>query len=123
MKKNRNNVRSFPRIDNRLLFKIITPKYNLIAETINISCTGAFCRVNRAIPIMKSLKIILKLPFGMSDDDFEYVECYGIPVRVEAILSKGNICGLYKTAIVFNEIENKAKKQISEHIKWYQKNI
>lgn len=70
--------RRHPRSPKRLNFKLKTQHFDVVAETKDLSCIGALCQVNKPIPEMTHLKMILELPG-------QYAECEGTVVRVEKI--------------------------------------
>ncbi len=105
--------RKYPRIDKRMSFKLDTGGAILTAETINLSCSGVYCRVNQLIPLMTTLRIVFALICGNEENDVEYVECEGIVVRVEEISPEEGICHI---AIFFNDIEDDEKDKIMNFI-------
>jgi len=106
--------RRHPRIDERLRFKVRAEDFDAVTETINLSCLGAYCQLNKHIPLLTNLKIALALPYGDQGNEFDYVECNGVVVRIEEILSEANLGTVYNTAIYFNEIEESEKKKIAD---------
>jgi hypothetical protein len=71
-----------------------------------LSCIGALCEINRAIPEMTHLKILLKLAG-------EVAECEGTVVRVTENPSAD---GVYEIAIYFNEISPSTQQKIADFI-------
>ncbi|MBW2006143.1 MAG: PilZ domain-containing protein [Deltaproteobacteria bacterium] len=122
---NRNNTyverRRHLRIDKHLGVKLKTEDFDLATETINLSCLGVYCHLNRHIPLMASLKIALALPYGDQGNGFDYVECNGVAVRVEEVLSETNVDSVYNTAIYFNEIEESDKEKIADFFEKHQR--
>jgi len=106
--------RRHPRIDERFEFKVKAEEFDAVTETINVSCLGAYCQLNKHIPLMTSLKIALALPYGDQGNEYDYVECNGVVVRIEEILSEANLGSVYNTAIYFNEIEESEKEKIAD---------
>lgn len=104
--------RKHPRINKRLQFKVKAEDFDAVTETINLSCRGAYCQLNKYIPLMTNLKISLALPYGDKGNEFKYAECNGVVVRVEEALSEANVGSVYNTAIYFNEIEESEKEKI-----------
>ena len=101
-----------PRIDERLPFTLKAEGFDAVTQTINLSCLGAYCQLNRHIPLMTRLKITLALPRGDQKKDFEYVACRGVVVRVEEGGSQFHRGSVYNTAIYFNEIEESEREKI-----------
>jgi c-di-GMP-binding flagellar brake protein YcgR len=102
--------RQYPRIETSIQMNLKADKRNVSAETINLSLSGACCRVNRSIEMMTRLEIVLMLPHEGAPDDVMYVECEGIVVRNE---EKANG---HHVAIFFNEIECNEKQKLAAYI-------
>jgi len=111
--------RRHPRIDERLQFKLKAEDFDVVTETINLGCLGAYCQLNRHIPLMTTLKIALALPHGDQENEFDYLECSGVVVRVEEVLSEANMDSVYNTAIYFNEIQESEKEKIASFFERY----
>ena len=109
--------RKHPRISKRLQFKLNAEDFDVLAETINLCSLGAYCQVNKYISPMTNVKIALALPYGDQENEFEYVECNGVVVRVEDTSSEGKLCSVYNLAIFFNEIEESEKEKIASFMK------
>ncbi len=109
--------RRHPRINEQIQFKFNTEYFDVVTETMNLSCIGAYCQVNKKIPLMTNLKIFLALPYSDKETEFEYVECNGVVVRVEEAVSEANISCTYNIAIYFNEIEESDKEKIGNFFK------
>ena len=113
--------RRHPRINKRLQFKVKAEDFDAVAETINLSCLGAYCQLNKHIPLMTSLKIVLALPYSDQGNEFDYVECNGVVVRIEEILSETHLGSVYNTAIYFNEIQESEKEKIADFFEEHQR--
>ncbi len=105
-----------PRTKKIIPFKIKTDDSTIATETIDLSCIGAYCQVDKYIPTMTNLKIVLALPCGNQKGEVEHVECIGAVVRVEKIPSKTNEDDQYNIAIYFNEIEESEKEKIANFL-------
>ena len=113
--------RRHPRIDERLSFKVKAEDFDAVTETINLSCLGTYCQLNKHIPLMTSLRIALALPYGDQGNEFYYVECNGVVVRIEEIVSEAHLGSVYNTAIYFNEIEESEKEKIADFFEKHQR--
>jgi len=113
--------RGHPRIDERLQCKVKAEDFDAVTETINVSCLGAYCQLNKHIPLMTSLKIALALPYGDQGNECDYVECNGVVVRIEEIVSEAHLGRVYNTAIYFNEIEESEKEKIADFFEEHQR--
>jgi hypothetical protein len=115
---NHNNTslerRRHTRINEHLPFTVKAEDFDAVTETINVSCLGAYCQLNKYIPLMTSLKIALALPHGDQGNEYDYAECHGVVVRVEEVLSDTNLDSVYNTAIYFDEIEESEKEKIAD---------
>ncbi|MFC2140521.1 PilZ domain-containing protein [Candidatus Auribacterota bacterium] len=109
--------RRHTRINQNLEIKLNLDDSLFVAETINLSCSGAYCHLQREIPLMTRLRIVFCLPpIGKQKKDV-VVECSGVVVRVE----KGQKKDEYNIAIFFNQIEEKEQKKIERFVSAYQK--
>ena len=107
------------RINQSLQFKLKTTHFHVVTETINLSCIGAYCQINKDIPLMTGLEIVLALPHVDEEDKFEYVECIGSVVRVEKIASNTNERDAYNVAIYFSDISDPEKQKIESFVERY----
>jgi len=80
--------------------------YDIRGETHDISPVGTYCQVDRPIPEMTQLKIILELPA-------DQVKCEGTVVRS---ISGQNHSDLHHLAIFFHEISDEAKRKLTEFL-------
>ncbi|RTZ98349.1 MAG: hypothetical protein DSY90_04350 [Deltaproteobacteria bacterium] len=80
--------------------------YDITGETQNLSLVGTYCKVDRPIPEMTQLMMVLNLP---SDQ----VECEGTVVRSIPDPSSSNS---HHLAIFFNEISESAKQKLNTFI-------
>ncbi len=111
--------RKHPRINEHLQFKLKTNHFHIVTETINLSCIGAYCQVNKYIPLMTGLEIVLALPHIDEEGEFECVECNGLVVRVEKVSFDANTRNAYNIAIYFSEIEDYQKQKIESFVERY----
>ena len=108
--------RKQPRINKHIQFKIRINGSTVVAEIINLSCIGAYCRINEHISLMTKLKILLPLFYGDQEKGTEYIEFYGVVTRVEQVLSEDNVSNIYNIAIFFNEIDKPEKEKIARFV-------
>ncbi|MDN3513960.1 MAG: PilZ domain-containing protein [Candidatus Brocadia sp.] len=114
--KNHSEKRKHPRIDKCIPFKLKIDDFNIIAETMNLSCSGVYCQVNKPIPFMTRLKLAFELPGHGNEKEPQYVTCNGVVVRTEKEISKTKMSSAYNIAIFFNEIEKTEKEKIANFI-------
>lgn len=110
MKPKRLERRLYPRIERNLPLEILANGYDFVTKTLNLSCVGAYCRVDKYIPPFTKITIKLMLPIVSNRQDC-VVECKGVVVRTEDEKQGG-----FNIAIFFNEINGNQKKKISQYI-------
>ncbi len=104
--------RLHPRVDHKLPVKIAANGYDFITSTQNISCLGAYCRIEKYVPPFTKIAIKLNLPIVTRGSRKDYsVECHGVIVRAEDDASGG-----FNVAIFFNEIKESQRKVISQYV-------
>ncbi|MDE1920975.1 MAG: PilZ domain-containing protein [Candidatus Omnitrophica bacterium] len=105
--------RRHPRLESKIPIKISDGHGDILTETRNLSCSGAFCRVDQRLEVMSRLKIHLLLPFRKNDKVVtRKVTCQGVIVRVQA----SHDGDYYDTAIFFSDIAPKDSRAIGEFI-------
>lgn len=110
MKPTRPERRLYPRIEKSLPLEILANGYDFVTNTMNLSCVGVYCRVDKYIPPFTKITIKLMLPIASNRQNCE-VECRGVVVRTEDEKQGG-----FNIAIFFNEINGNQKKKISQYI-------
>ncbi len=93
---------------------------DIVTETLNISRSGAYCRVNKRIELMTKLKIQILLPpaRGLSAARknqkrlSKTIHCQGVVVRVEPSAENGR----FEIAIFFNEIAQRDAESINDYV-------
>ena len=105
--------RRYPRLERKIPLKISGEHGDILTETKNLSCFGAFCRVTQRLEPMTKLKIHLLLPLRKSDKvTTKKITCQGVVVRVHAAQEEN----YYDTAIFFSDIAPKDSRTINEFI-------
>jgi hypothetical protein len=104
--------RQHPRIDHQLPLKLAVNGYDFVTSTQNVSCTGAYCQVNKYVPPFTRVMVKLVLPIVENGSKKEHhVECTGVVVRSEDQHKAG-----FNIAIFFNKINEPQKKVISQYV-------
>lgn len=98
--------RKYPRIVKRMDVKVETEDDAIVAEVINVSANGVFCKVNVNLLPMTNVGIVLPLVYD--EGKSESVECFGAVVRTEEIEADK----VYHTAIFFNDIQDVERDKI-----------
>jgi len=111
MKKLNSERRLYPRIQQSLPINLAADGYDFSTTTDNISCVGAYCKVDKYIPPFT--KIAIKLCLFMSGGKSRGLtaQCKGVVVRTEDDQNEG-----FNVAIFFNEIKDPEKQKIHRYI-------
>jgi len=106
--------RQYPRVKRTIPIKVKIPGTDLVTQTKDISCLGAFCSVKYSIPLMTKLSITLLLPEHkkMNNRIPHKITCQGVIVRSEES-PKDN---LFHIAIFFTQIREKDKSLLENFI-------
>ncbi|HEC69381.1 MAG TPA: PilZ domain-containing protein [Candidatus Omnitrophica bacterium] len=111
--------RRYPRLSKVLPLKISSQNFEIVTQTKNLSCNGAFCPVNTYLAPMTKLKITLLLPEKqdyLSPKSSKKVSCIGVVVRTEEINHSN-----YNIAIFFEQMKErerlKLERYIQEHLR------
>lgn len=106
--------RQHPRVENNIPLKISTADVDLVTETKNISCSGAYCRVSKFLEPMTKMDITLLVPFKKSGKaTTKKVVCGGVVVRTENIPEGDG----FNTAIFFNDIHPRDSRFLADYVK------
>ncbi len=108
--------RQYPRLEKQLPVKIATNTADLVAQTKNLSCNGAYCTFNKELPLMTKLKVTILLPQKKNKIPQKSikVQCVGIIVRTTEISEKEK--RLYNTAIFFEQIRDREREKLQDYI-------
>ena len=105
--------RQHPRLEKNIPLKISSTDFDIVTETKNLSCRGAYCQVNRPLEMMTKLKIHILIPLMKNNKvATKKITCEGVVVRAEPQPRQG----YYNTAIYFSDIQSKDAKIISEYV-------
>mgnify|MGYP001577182158 CR=1 FL=1 len=123
MKQNFEERRSHPRIEKNVPLKIKDDRFDIVTETKNISCSGAYCIVNQYLAPMTKVAITLLIPIPKSDNKtvIKKIKCQGVVVRTEPNFQTKD--GEYKIAIFFNQIGRKDMQDISSYVNFHLSNM
>jgi len=106
--------RRYTRIDSNLSINIRNGNFDIVTETKNISCIGAYCQVDRYVPLLTKLKTSILIPTKTKDNS-KHIDCGGIVVRIEKL--NHPLEELYNIAIYFNEIKKDDLNKIESFVK------
>jgi hypothetical protein len=101
------------RVEQNIPLKISSEHGDILTETKNLSCSGAFCRMSQRLDPMTKLKVYLLLPLRKSDKvTTKKITCQGVVVRAQAVSGEE----YYDTAIFFSDIAPKDSRTINEFV-------
>lgn len=111
-----NERRKHPRLESNVPVKICLDDGDIVTQTANISRSGAYCRVDKAINVMTKMKVHLLLPIKKNGKiATKKISCQGVIVRNEPIDSENG----FNIAIFFNDIATKDADLIADYISAY----
>jgi hypothetical protein len=114
----RQERRAYPRINKNVRLKLATHSFDIYTNTKNLSCAGAYCEINRLIPSMTKVDILLFLP-GLSDEKkIRKLKLKGVVVRSEPNILDKKLLST-NIAIFFTDIKEKDKQSIAELVNRY----
>jgi len=118
MKNLRTERRKHPRRETVLSLKISKRGLDVITETRNISCSGVYCRVNKALPIMAKIGVTLLLPIQNRRNrvNTKKIRCNGVVVRSEPAIVKEADTAYQNVAIFFTDLSKKNKDKITQYV-------
>lgn len=102
--------RLYPRIRKKLPLRVASNGYNFITTTRDLSCTGAYCHINKYLPPFTKIAVKMTLPIIPSMEK-ETLECKGVVVRTDDDKDNG-----FNIAIFFNDMTDIQRKKISHYI-------
>ena len=109
--------RRHPRTEGILPLKISKKGLDAITETRNISCSGVYCRVNKAVPLMSKIGVTLLLPmhFGKRVST-KKINCNGVVVRSDPAIIEEAETAYQNIAIFFTDLSKKDRDSIARYV-------
>lgn len=109
--------RRFPRIqDEGLSLKLKLGDFDTITHTLNLSASGVYCKVDKEMPLMSRVKLILMIPDPSKDGSAtKSLEVSGVVVREHPVIIDGKTKH-YDIAIFFEDLSDKDREIISNYI-------
>ena len=108
--------RSFPRIaDTDFAMELKVGEFDTIIHTLNVSASGVYCKIDREIPIMSRVKIVLMMPGMKKSEGASGMELSGVVVREHPVIINGETKH-YDLAIFFDDISQKDRDTIASYI-------
>ena len=110
----REERRRYPRIQKNIPLKIQKDNFDFVGQTQDISCIGAYCTVNKNIPLFSVISIVLLLPLKKNNkSNVCSVHCKGVIVRNELNPQNNKE---YQIAIYFNDLRQSDKVKLSKYV-------
>lgn len=103
--------RLHPRLEQKLPLNVAVNGFDFATTTRNISCVGAYCRIDKYMPPFTKIAVKLSLPGKKPGEPHAIVECKGVVVR-----SEDESDGGFNIAIFFNQIGEQERKKISRYV-------
>ena len=109
--------RKFPRVkDEGLSLKLRLDDFDSITHTVNISSSGAYCKLDKELPLMSRVKLMLMIPDPAEEGTLKDLEVDGVVVRQHPVTIDG-VIRHYDVAIFFEDLSEKDKGVIASYIK------
>jgi len=101
------------RVEHSIPVKISGDHGDILTETKNLSCSGAYFRVSQRLEPMTKLKVHLLLPLRKNEKlTTKKITCQAVVVRIRMVGAEE----CYDTAIFFNDIAPKDIRAINEFV-------
>ena len=109
--------RRAPRIaDEGLSLEVKGGDFDIMTHTLNVSASGIYCKVEKEIPLMSRLQLMLMMPDPAKDGKSSIgVEVDGVVVRQHPVIIDGHVKH-YDIAIFFENLSPKHRDMISDYI-------
>jgi len=105
--------RQYPRLKKNVPVKLCSGDFDVVTETYNVSCNGAYCRVDKYLEPMTKLKIHLLLSIKKGNRTLtKKISCQGVVVRTESQPDNTH----FNIAIYFNEIAKKDSQYLADYV-------
>jgi hypothetical protein len=109
--------RTYPRVEDKALsLKLKLGDFDSVSHTLNISASGVYCKVDKEMPLMSRVKLILMVPDPTDKNaPHKNLEVTGIVVREHPVIIDGETRH-YDVAIFFDDLSEKEREVISNYI-------
>ena len=109
--------RRAPRADIKVPLKIKRASDVIEASTKNISASGAYCMLDKFVPLNTKLGVTLLMPKEERGGrgQLKKVQCHGIVVRNQPE-REGGAAPHYSMAIFFTDIDQRDKRELSDYV-------
>lgn len=108
--------RLHPRVhDETLSLKLKTGTFDTMTHTLNVSASGIYCKLDKEIPIMSRVQLVLMMPDPSKEGRTNSLEVEGVVVREHPVIIDGKIKH-YDAAIFFDSLSAKDRESIAQYI-------
>ena len=108
--------RKFPRIkDKDISVKLSGEGFNTITQSLDVSASGIYCKVDRHIPLMTRVQVVLSIPGKTAASSSSTMNVDGVVVREHAVKEDGEV-QYYDVAIFFDSLMPKERKTLVQYI-------
>ena len=109
--------RRAPRIeDKELSLEVKGGDFDIMTHTLNISASGIYCKVEKELPLMSRVQLMVMIPDPSSlEKSPRPVEVDGVVVRQHPVIIDGQVRH-YDIAIFFENLSAKHRELISSYI-------
>lgn len=102
--------------DENMSLEIRAGGFDMSSHTLNISTSGLYCKVDRELPLMSRIKLMLMLKDPeKKDKQVKAIDLEGVVVRAHPVIIDGKIRH-YDVAIFFDSLDPKTKDIIADYI-------
>lgn len=108
--------RRAPRVRARVVLSSEKDGEPFIMETVDISVSGAYCVVDRFVPLMSRVSISMELPEQGSSAAGRMVQAEGIVVRVEPEEDALDNSPGYRLALFFSHVEGDGRASLESFV-------
>jgi len=109
--------RKSPRVkDEGLSLKLRLDDFDSMTHTMNISSSGLYCKLDKELPLMSKVKLMLMIPDPVKEGALKDLEVDGVVVRQHPVTIDGSVKH-YDVAIFFEDLSEKDREVIAGYIK------
>lgn len=107
--------RKYPRVqDKNISIKFAGDGFDTITQSLDVSASGIYCKVNKRIPLMTRVQLVLVLP-AKGGSGATNLQVDGVVVREHPVIKDGTVQH-YDVAIFFDSLMPKERKILSDYI-------
>lgn len=106
-----NERRRYPRIAKALKIRVNADQNQIATETVNVSCGGTLCWLDRPVPAMTKVAVDLALPKRLVHCAGAVVRCQPAPSQAPAARGRR-----YRLAVLFTEVSREDHRAIAEFV-------